>query len=84
MRFWIQLKNGDLQIRDRQPTNRPFVSEQSNEVPGDFQHYQHAFKTNTGIERKMDSYCGYDRGPKRESVIKQMFEEMKDERATSK
>lgn len=71
---WVLLKNGRLGIRMKTP-KAVHVRETSTEVTGDFQHYKHVFelvdeagRVSMNV-RHLDTYCGYDRGPKREALI---------------
>jgi len=76
--YWILFKSGRLEIRERQPKNRDYVTETSEEVKGDFQHYFHTLTlTHNGLQTKqhqLHTYCGYDRGPKLEGLVRSLLE----------
>jgi hypothetical protein len=79
MTYWILLKSGHLEIRERAPKNKVYVEETSTEVKGDFQHYHHVwrlFGTASKLpirEEQFESYHGQDRGPTRERLIRTMI-----------
>lgn len=74
--YWIILKSGELRTRESQPKGRIYVVEQTQEQS--WQEYKHWFSSrnqkNEEIHRcEMTTHCGYDRGPKRESIVKGML-----------
>ena len=74
--YWVYVKkDDDVFYTDRRPRRKIFVTEESAEL--DFQHYRHTFHLIVdGMSvgsKTMESFHGFDRGPRRRGIIKKMI-----------
>lgn len=76
--YWSMLKNGELRVYDK-PLKQRHVIETIERIDDLFHSTKHVFtiKTNGRIGSKCEMLgrCGYDRGPKRQHIIKSMLGE---------
>ncbi len=79
MAIYVLLKNGELSRYMLEKSKRPlYVKEDVKMIGNDNYHYHHIFTLyREGIEvlqKEFDSYCGQDRGPRRENIIRKMLQ----------
>ena len=67
--YWGVLADGSLRIFER-PPKRKYVIEVCSDVSVGVTH--HVF-TCAGVSLELTAGCGYDRGPKRQAIIRKML-----------
>lgn len=74
MYYWWLLKSGSLRCSPNKPA-RPHIVEQVVKDTTDPQHQSHLFTASlTGRQAVLQSWCGWDRGPGREKIIRDLFQ----------